>query len=401
MGSNMSQNFSFSIGSLAWKSVVRKLFRNGVLVLAVSLLVALLVFALLFNQAVQEDIETATRRLGADIVIVPPEAKGIAEEFILESKEKTFYMDEFVYESIADLPEIKSINFHVYLETLNSGCCSIDEGQVIAFDPGRDFVIKPWLAEGPETLGPNEVYVGSYVYDFLGLINAASLFGQGVKVVGHLAETGTGLDHGIFMRLEDLHKVSQTTLGGYSPGKISIIFIKIREGLDPDRVVARIRDINPRIGIMTRGSIGADVRSTLSDILRIFTITIAISSALAILLAWSTFTAITNERRREVGILRAIGAHRSHIIRMFLTEAFLISFIGGVLGIGLGHYLIHYLAGDFDLLTRIGAISATSTMNIILSLISMAIGVAACLIGAAIPIVRLAHMEPLSAIKEE
>ncbi len=400
-GVPMPEDFSFSIGSLAWKSVSRKLFRNAVLVLAVSLLVALLVFAMLFNKAVQEDIEEAAKRLGADIVIVPPEAKGVAEEFILESKEKTFYMDDFIFEAIADLPDIKSINTHVYLQTLASGCCSIDEGQVIAFDPETDFVIKPWLAAGPEVLGHDQVYVGSYVYGYLGLINTASLFGQGVKVVGHLQETGTGLDHGIFMRRDDLQKVSQKTLGEYTPGKISIIFIKVKEGVDPVQVVAKIREINPRVGIMTRGSIGADVRSTLRDILRIFTITIAISSSLAILLAWSTFTAITNERRREVGILRAIGAHRSHIIKMFLTEAFLISFLGSLIGIGLGHYLIHYLAGDFNLLTRIGAMSIVSPMNVLLSLIAMAIGVGACLIGAAMPVLRLAHLEPLSAIKEE
>ena len=85
----------------------------------------------------------------------------------------------------------------------------------------------------------------------------------------------------------------------------------------------------PNIGMMTRGSIGADVRTTLRDITRVFSITILISSALAVLLAWSTFTALANERRREVGILRAIGAHKSHIMKMFLTEAAIISLIGG------------------------------------------------------------------------
>jgi putative ABC transport system permease protein len=397
----MAQGSISSTLVLAWKTVVRKLFRNAVLVLAVSLLVALLIFAMLFDKAVKEDIDQAGKRLGADIVIVPPEAKGRAEEFILESKIKTFYMDEFVWEAVHDLPEIKEATYHVYLNTLDSGCCSIDEGQVVALDPERDFVLRSWLEEGPPTLGETQVYVGSYVYEFLGLIDTATLFGKGVKVVGHLKKTGTGLDRGIFMRLADLDKVSEKAGEGYEKGKISIIFLKVKEGHDIDQVVATIRNINPRIGIMTRGTIGADVRATLNDILRVFSVTILISSVLAVLLAWSTFTALTNERRREVGILRAIGARRSHILKIFLSEAAIVSLLGGLLGIGIGHYLILFLAGDFELLTRLGAVSAPTINNVIISLIGLAAGMGVCLIGAAIPVIRLARMEPLLAIKEE
>ncbi|MEW6499990.1 MAG: ABC transporter permease [Thermodesulfobacteriota bacterium] len=390
-----------SIAAIAWKGVSRKLFRNIVLVLAVALLVALLVFALLFNRAVTEDIEAAARKLGADIVLVPSEAKGNAEEFILESKIKSFYMDRFVFDSISDLPEIKQATYHVYLNTLSSGCCSIDEGQVIAFDQEHDFVIAPWLEVGPPRLASGEVYVGSYVYDYLGLINTASLFGKGVKVVGHLQPTNTGLDHGVFMRLDDLDKISESAMGTYKHGDISIIFIRLKEGVDAEKAVATIRKINPAIGIMTRGDIGAGVRNTLKDITRVFSITILISATLAVLLAWSTFTAMTNERRREVGILRAIGARQSHIMRIFLLEATIISTIGGLLGIGVGHALIRYLAGDFNLLTKLGAVSALNLTTLLLSLAALLAGIAVCLIGAAMPTIRLARLEPLQAIKEE
>ncbi|MBU2538559.1 MAG: ABC transporter permease [Proteobacteria bacterium] len=389
-----------TILAIAWKGVTRKMFRNLILMLAVGLLVALLTFAMLFNKAVEDDIDEASQRLGADIVIVPPEAKGTAEEFILESKIKSFYMDKFVFDDIRDLPDIKQATYHIYLNTLTSGCCSIDEGQVIVFDQDNDFVVAPWLEVGPKELQPGEVYVGSYVYDFLGLINTASLFGKGVKVVGHLQQTRTGLDHGVFMRLDDLSKISPEATGGYQAGKISIIFIKVKDGISPAKVVADIRNINPMVGVMTRGDIGADVRDTLSDILRVFSITILISSLLALLLAWSTFTVLANERRREVGILRAIGAHQIHIMKIFLAEALLISTIGGVVGVVMGHSLIHYLAKDFSLLRTLGAVSSITTGNITIGLIAMGVGIAICLMGAAFPILRLARMEPLLAIKD-
>ena len=390
-----------SILLIAWKTVTRKIFRNIVLALAVSLLVSLLVFALLFNRAVQDDIAAASRKLGADIVMVPAEAMEMAEEFILESKKKGFYMDKEIYETVKSMPEIKAATYQIYLETLESGCCSIVEGQVVAFDPETDFVISPWFNSPPPPLLDGEVYIGSYVYEFLGLIDTATLFGHKVKVVGDLEETGTGLDHGLFMRVKDLDTISSEITGKYKRGDISIIFLKLTEDADQLAFLDKLAIMFPNTGMMTRGSIGSDVRATLKDITRVFSITIAISSALAVLLAWSTFTALANERKREVGILRAIGAHKSHIMKMFLSEALIISLTGGFIGIGIGNYLIHHLAGNFDLLSRLGAYTSVSLLNIFYSLLAMLIGVGVCLVGAAIPVIRLAALEPLQAIKDD
>jgi len=389
-----------SLGALAWKSVSRKIFRNIVLVLAVAMLVSLLVFALLFNRAIQEDIREASRKLGADIVVVPVEAVGFAEEFILESSKKTFYMDEFVYDSMRELPEIEQATYHIYLNTLDSGCCSIVEGQVVAIDQKTDFVIKPWLDTKRE-LQAGEVYLGSYVHEYLGLIDTVTLFGKPIKVVGHLAETGTGLDHGVFMRREDLDSISTEATGQRQANQISIVFLKVREGVDLETAVTRVRSLNPKVGLMTRGSIGKDVRATLRDIIRVFAITILIASTLSVLLAWSTFTAMTNERRREVGILRALGASRGHIIRLFLGEAAIISLLGGVLGVAAGHLLLNILATDFNLISRLGQLPITSPASIFFSLLAILLGGGVCLVGAIVPIYRLARMEPLLALKDE
>ncbi len=398
----MSAADSISLSHLAWKNISRKLFRNLVLAAAVMLLVGLLVFALLFNKAVKDEIDNATLRLGAEIVIVPAEAQSSAEEFILESQEKTFYMDNFILDALADLDEIEAINYHTYLDTLDAGCCSIDQGQVIVYNPDTDFVVSPWLSEDAKAnLGANEVYVGNYVNEYLGLIDTASLFGAGVKIVGNLQYTGTGIDKGIFIRERDIAKLSEEALGDYDKGKISIIFLKIKDGIDIDQLVAKIRNINPIIGIMTRGSIGSDVRNTLADIMRIFSVTIFISSLLAILLAWSSFSAITGERQREVGILRAIGARKTHIIKLFLSEALMIALLGGILGILLGHLLISYLAADFNLISQIGAVAQPGLLSVAVSLIGLGIGCLVCLGGALLPIIRLAATEPLLAIKND
>ena len=398
----MQQQGFISLYAVAWKNVSRKLFRNIVVAIAVALLVSLLVFSSLFSSAVKNDIEHASRKLGADIVLVPPEAKELAEDFILESKEKTFYMDRLSYEEIIKLPEIEKATYQIYLDTIESGCCSIIEGQVVVFEQGTDFIITPWLRPGAKKhLKSGEVYVGSYVAEYLGLLNTITLFDKQLVVAGELEETGIGVDHGLFVRAEDLDMTSPGVAGQYKPGEISIAFLRLKQGADPETVARKIIEIDPKIGVMTRANIGGSVLSTLKDITRIFSITIAISSAMAILLAWSTFTALANERQREVGIIRAIGARKHHIIKMFLAEAFIISVFGGLLGVIAGHMLIQYLASDFELLARLGAISPTSPKTVILSVTSVLAGIAVCFTGASLPIARLANMEPLQAIKEE
>jgi len=396
----MHKQIKISISRIALKGVSRKLFRNMVLILAVGMLVALLVFAMLFNKAVKDDLDTANKRLGADIVMVPVEAMDKAEEFILESKDKTFYMDKSIYDKVKNLPGVAAATTQIYLKTLASGCCSIVEGQVVAIDQDTDFIVRPWMKD-PPPLKKGEAYVGSYVWEYLGLIDTPTLFGTPIKVVEHLKKSGTGLDHALFIRQQDLDLVSAEALGKFDRSKISIIFIKLKPGYDLDEMAGKIQSIAPTTGIMTRGTLGSSIKDKLSDIISIFSLTISISSALAILLAWSTFTALANERRREVGILRAIGAKRLHIIRLFLTEALIIGLVGSGTGVILGHQLLKELASNFHLLKQLNAVSSFSVANLPISCMALGAGIIVCLIGALLPVLRLANMEPFTAIKEE
>lgn len=340
-------------------------------------------------------------RLGADIVVVPPEAKELAEDFILESKEKTFYMEGAVYEQVRGLAGVEKSTYQTYLDTIESGCCSIVEGQIVAFDPATDFVVSSWLDDDAvRDLKKGEIYVGSYVNEFQGVIYTATLFGREVKIAGALEPTGTGLDHGIFMRLDDLDFTAEGVRGQHRKGDISIVFLKLAEGADPEAVTNEIVEINPAVGIMTRASIGGGVKAVLRDISRIFAITIAISSILATLLASSSFSAMVNERRKELGIMRGLGARQGHVIRLFLLEASLVSLAGGIAGAGAGHLLIAYLARDFQIITSLGGVSITPSFSLYYSLLSILAGSAVCMAGSFVPIFQVARREPFSALKD-
>jgi putative ABC transport system permease protein len=98
------------------------------------------------------------------------------------------------------------------------------------------------------------------------------------------------------------------------------------------------------------------------------------------------------ERTREIGVRRAIGARRSDVVRQFLVEAVLISFVGGMLGIVLGMTIsktIAVLAG-WSTVTSISSIALSFTF-------SVSVG----LIFGLYPAMKAAKLDPVEAIRYE
>jgi putative ABC transport system permease protein len=112
------------------------------------------------------------------------------------------------------------------------------------------------------------------------------------------------------------------------------------------------------------------------------------------------FSAIANERIKEIGIMRAIGAKQSHILRIFLLEVVLLGAIGSVAGIVCGGVLSATLSEGFVLLQNVSTnLTGVEKTGIMLAGFGMGVGI--CIIGAFIPIFRVKKIEPLLAIREE
>ncbi len=102
--------------------------------------------------------------------------------------------------------------------------------------------------------------------------------------------------------------------------------------------------------------------------------------------------ATVTERTKEIGIRRALGAKKSHIILQFLTETTTISTFGGVLGVmaGIG------LAEILTLFTGWSAIITPGSVILALS-ISMAVGI----LSGIFPARRAAYLDPIAALRHE
>jgi putative ABC transport system permease protein len=96
------------------------------------------------------------------------------------------------------------------------------------------------------------------------------------------------------------------------------------------------------------------------------------------------------ERTREIGIRKAIGARVANIVGQFMTEAVLLSFLGGVLGVAVG-----VIGSKF---TIIGIQPVVETYSVVLALaVSLAVG----LFFGIYPAGRAAKLRPIDALRHE
>jgi putative ABC transport system permease protein len=288
---------------------------------------------------------------------------------------------------------------------MSTMCCSVPEALVVAFNQDTDFIIKPWLREKlARPLVRGEAVAGdeSSFNIRLGLVEVDSmLFGNVFRIVSTLDKTGTGLDNAVFIGMENMEAIyASGKAKNVPPGKVSVAFVKVKPGVDPAAVAMEIENTIIEVDAMARKDIGKNIIATLKDMSRIFTMTIVLAAVMAFFLVWAIFTAIANERAKEVGIMRALGAKERHIFRIFLIEVLVIGIAGSLLGIAAGTGLSAIFAKTFSIVKQLSTELSLLDRSVI-AVISFAGGTSICLLGALGPIQRLKKMEPLMVIKAE
>ncbi len=147
------------------------------------------------------------------------------------------------------------------------------------------------------------------------------------------------------------------------------------------------------------GSLMSSVTEIIDTISYVLIAFVAISLVVSsIMIGVITYISVL-ERKKEIGILRAIGASKGNISQVFNAETFIIGLCAGLLGIGLtllllipGNALIHYLAGTTDVSAVLPPVPA---------LILIALSVVLTLIGGVIPSRKAARSDPVAALRTE
>jgi putative ABC transport system permease protein len=395
----------------ALRSLQNRSLRSWLTILGIIIGITSMVMLVGMVQGLKDDVENQLKLFGPNtIIIIPTDVNKVATSGGLSMAPSSGKLYETDYERVKRVASIDTIskvimgrmNAQYKDSSISTSVYGVEadnyqsSSQTIQVDTGR-FLTS--AERGSIVLGADVAQTGFKKAVELGSV--VTIAGKPFRVAGILKKSGSsvgGTDSTIFMPIDDARALLGDSL---APNELSAIRIVVKEGADADEAAAEIEDImlsshrvnedNKDFSLVTAAYINSQVNQTTS-LLSLFLGAIAgISLAVGgIGIANTMFMSIL-ERRREIGLLKAVGMTENGILGLFVLESSLIGIGGGIIGIIIGAILL-YIA---SLLSFPAALPAYVVM--IALVFSAAVGI----LSGFIPARQAAKLNPVEALRYE
>jgi putative ABC transport system permease protein len=355
----------------------------------------------------EESLSLARQRLGADVVVVPRGSVTGVEGALLLGNATNTYMPRAVVDSVRAVPGVATASPQLYLTSMaNSSCCSVSLMFMFAFDPVTDFTIEPWLKQKlGHDLGAGQAIGGSDVFVPAGQ-DKIKLYGYDFDLVGNLEPTGTNLDQTLFMTFATANAMAETS---QTKAKMALpvlldtassVLVKVKAGADRNEVARAITAAVPEVQAVPAAEMFASYGSQISGVLRTLLVIVVLTVVLSLALMAVVFWMSVHDRRRQIGVLRALGATQRFVLTAYMTEAALLAAAGGLAGAILAAVAM-YLFRNL-LVTQLGfPILLPSLLSLLgLVIIGLLIALAVAAVAALIPALRASRQEPAVSMRE-
>ncbi len=329
-------------------SLMRRRSRMLVALLAIAVGGTILSGLVTIYRDVPRQMGAQMRNYGANMIFVPAEA---------DTKLNLDLINEAV--SYIDQEELVGVTPYRY-ETVR-----IHEQPVMvaATDfKGAKATSPYWLIDGDWPVNSQEILVGQNIAEQLGLKVSETVsvvytsadadpnvpnFGTDMTIAGIL-ETGGSEEDYVYMTLDEMAILtgerSDITKTG-EPERIDLAELSISaSGSDLSEIIAEIEsnvsEVSPRLVKRVTASETA-VLTKLQSLVLLVTIVVLILTMICVA---TTMNAVVTERRKEIGLRKALGASDESIVAEFMGEGLLLGLIGGILGVVLGFAFAQYVS---------------------------------------------------------
>ena len=330
----------------------RVLYASLGVVIGITTIIAVLTIAL----AGQTNIYGQLEKYGANLMIMPAISDidvglgglsfgtlAVGENYISEDKlpEIRQIADGKIREAlnIKDEGDIATIAPKLYMNTKVNGTSVI----VVGVDPQEERQLKTWwkVSQGKYLEASDEALVGALAAELLrfNVGDKITLSGGEVTIAGILEETGSNEDYQIFVPMETAQKAFD------KEGLVSSIDIRALCSACPTTEIATA--INENISGVRGVAVTQIAETEMGMLERVRTFLFALAAitlAVGCFGVVNTMTTSVHERIKDIGIMKAVGASRNQIMKIFFYEAVIIGVAGGLLGYIAGT-LLAYIVG--------------------------------------------------------
>ncbi len=253
--------------------------------------------------------------------------------------------------------------------------------------------LKEYLISGQLRVGADEVLIGSQLAEDLGVQVGSKLrldTGQQNSAVVNIAgifELGVRELDARYVYLDLKQAQSLLSL----PGGVTVIDLTVADIFEAENVaeqVGRLTSLQAESWIKTNAQLmNAISAQSLSTSMIIVFVAISVAFGIASVLSVSVV-----QRTREIGILRATGATRQQILRIFLFQGAMFGLLGSVLG-SVASYALVWVFNNFGP----GLFYIPVSINLIM--LALLLAILTGVLAAAIPARRAAVLDPVEAIR--
>lgn len=382
-----------TLKEIALKNLIRRKGKVAFILAGLVIGVCTVVTIISLMEAMTSDINKKLEKYGANILIVPKSEKLTLTYGGISLGGVAFEMEEIREKDLVRIKSIKNAANIAAVGPLALGVINVDKHKVLL--AGTDFkaikILKPWWKVKGNLPIENEVILGDETARILNLRTGSfiEINGQKLRVSGVLQPTGSQDDQLIFSRLE----TAQSLLG--KEGRISMAEVAALCTACPiTEMVKQISDALPSAKVMAIQQVVKSRMETLSQFKKLSYGVSAIVILVGSLVVLVTMMGSVRERTKEIGIFRAIGFRKSHVVRIIFIETAIVSGFAGIMG-----YLLGLAATKIAVRFFTESQSVSIPINFELAGWAIVMAVLVGLVSSAYPALIAARLDPNEALR--
>lgn len=376
---------------IAYKNLLRRKAKAAFILAGLVVGVATVVGVITYVETTANEITHKLEKYGANILVTPKTDQLTLSYGGLSLGAVSFDMAEIQQGELARLDTIKNAQNIAAIGPMVIGAVHVAGKPLLL--AGIDFeaapILKPWWRINGQAPGEDGLVVGSRAAQVLGLQTGDTLAikGRPLQITGVLKSTGSQDDHLLFSRLA----TAQVLLD--KPEKLSMVEVAaLCEACPIDDMVQQISGALPGAQVMAIQQVVKGRMETLAHFKKFSYGISAVVILIGSLVVLVTLMGSVRERTEEIGIFRAVGFRRRHVMRIIFFEAAAVSLVAGVLG-----YILGYATVKLGLTLIKGPIAIPFNASLALMAVGLALSVG--LLSSAYPAWMASRLDPSRALR--